>query len=282
MRKFYVYVHVCPNGKRYVGCTKQARPELRWKEGNGYRYNKHFYSAILKYGWTNFQHEVFEVDSAEEMYRKEVELISFYHSNDPEFGYNNSSGGEKGASGCIRSEEVRKHMSEVQKKVHSDPEYRRKLSEALKGKPNPHSEEHRKHLAEAQKKVQKKVHSDPEYRRKQSETHKGKSFSEEHRKHLAEANRRTANDPERVRKIAEAHKGKLLSEEHRKHIAESKKGKPRKPHSEETRKRIAEAMKGKPKPRIKISLPDGTIVEVSKHILTRYYINKGKEFEYVS
>ena len=102
---YWVYVHTCKaNGKRYVGCTKQARPELRWKEGNGYRYNKHFYSAILKYGWNNITHEVFEVDSAEEMYRKEVELISFYHSNDPEYGYNNSVGGEKGASGCIRSD----------------------------------------------------------------------------------------------------------------------------------------------------------------------------------
>lgn len=246
MKKFYVYVHVCPNEKRYVGVTTASKPERRWgKNGKGYK-GQLFERAILKYGWDNITHEIFEVDSAEEMYRKEIELISFYHSNDPEYGYNLSSGGEKGGLGCIRSEETRKKLSE------------------------------------AGKRVQKKVHSDLEYRRKQSETHKGKSFSEEHRKHLAEANRRTANDPERVRKIAEAHKGKLLSEEHRKHIAESKKGKPRKPHSEETRKRIAEAMKGKPKPRIKISLPDGTIVEISKHILTRYYINKGKKFEYVS
>ena len=158
---YYVYVHTCTvNGKRYVGCTTRVKPEYRWKEGNGYQYNKHFYFAILKYGWDNFEHEVFEVDSKEEMYRKEIELISFYHSNDPEYGYNNSTGGEHSSLGCRRSEETRKKMSETKKKRCNDPEYRKKLSEARKGKP--HREEHKKHMSEAAK----KRCSDPEQRKK--------------------------------------------------------------------------------------------------------------------
>lgn len=247
MKKFYVYVHVCPNGKRYVGCTTQAKPERRWLEGRGYRHNEHFYRAILKYGWTNFQHEVFEVESEEEMYRKEVELISFYHSNDPRYGYNHSSGGEKSASGCIRSEETRKKMSEALKgKTHSE-ETRRKISEALKGKPHkPFSEEAKRHMSEAKK---GKPH---------------KPCSEEARKHMSEAAKKKAKDPEYRKKLSEAQKGK--------------------PHnfSEEARKRISETHKGKPKPRIKISLPDGTIIEITKNNLVRDYINKGKKFEYVS
>ena len=186
MKKFYVYVHVCPNGKRYVGCTTRVKPEYRWKEGRGY--GGIFLQDILKYGWDNITHDVFEVDSKEEMYRKEIELISFYHSNDPEFGYNISVGGEKGALGCRRSEE-----------------FRRKLSEAQKGKSKP--------------------------------------FSEEHRKHCAEANRRTANDPERVRKIVEAAKNR---------------------------------------PRVKIKLPDGTILEMTKNLIVKNYVNKGRKFEYLS
>ena len=186
---YWVYIHTCKaNGKRYVGVTGR-NPESRWKEGRGYKTNKHFYSAILKYGWSNFQHEVYEVDSKEEMYRKEVELISFYHSNDPEFGYNNSSGGEYSHLGCKCSEETR-----------------RKISEAKKGKP--FSEEHRKHIAEARK----------------SQPHK--PCSEEHRKHLAEANRRKAKDPEYRRKQSEAHKGKPhkpVSEETRKKLSEAQK-----------------------------------------------------------
>ena len=48
------------------------------------------------------------------------------------------------------------------------------------------------------------------------------------------------------------------------------------------RKKISEANKGKSKPRIKISLPDGTILEITKANLVRNYVNKGKKFEYVS
>ena len=135
MKKFYVYIHVCPNEKRYVGCTVKIKPEYRWgRNGNSYRYNKCFYFDILKYGWDNIAHEVFEVESEEEMYRKEIELISFYHSNDPRYGYNTSVGGKCGALGCTRSKETRK-----------------KMSQAKKGKPNPHSAEHKRHIAEAKK-----------------------------------------------------------------------------------------------------------------------------------
>lgn len=204
--RYWVYVHTCKaNGKRYVGITTKTKPEYRWgKNGEGYLYNDHFRSAILKHGWDNFEHEVFEVDSKEEMYRKEVELISFYHSNDPEYGYNNSSGGEKSGLGCIRSEE-----------------YREKLSKA----------------------------------------HKGKVLSEEHRKRISETLKKRCSNPEVQRKRSEIQK---------------------KVHSDpELRKRISETMKGKPKPRVKISLPDGTIVEITKQLLARDYVNKGKKFEYV-
>ena len=115
MRKFYVYVLTCPNEKRYVGCTTKRKPEYRWQEGRSYQYNKCFYSDILKYGWDNITRDVFEVDSKEEMYRKEIELISFYHTNDPRHGYNHSIGGEKSALGCTRTEKFRKHVSEAVK-----------------------------------------------------------------------------------------------------------------------------------------------------------------------
>ena len=203
MKKYKVYVHTCPNGKRYVGCTTQKVNE-RWHGGRSY--SGIFQQDILKYGWDNITHEVFEVDSKEEMYRKEIELISFYHSNDPRYGYNHSVGGEKSALGCIRSEEYRKHLSEVNKKRYSDhPEIRRKISETQKGKPKPHSEDHKRKISEAVK----KRWSDPEYRRKLSEAQKNR-------------------------------------------------------------------------PRIKIQLPDGTILEMTKHNLARNYINKGRKFEYLS
>ena len=254
MKKYWVYIHTCPNGKKYVGITTRSEPERRWAKGKGYKHNEHFYRAILKYGWDNFEHEVFEVDSAEEMYRKEVELISFYHSNDPEYGYNHSTGGECIASGCKHSEESKKKVSEILKgrtfseeareklrnaSFHKDPEYKRKLCAA-----------------------NKKKWLDPEFRKKMSEVRKGKVFSEEHKRH-----------------IAEARKGKHHSEEARKHMAEAAKKRAKDP---EYLKKLSKAHKGKPKPKVKIKLPDGTIVEMPKNLIARNYINKGKEFEYVS
>lgn len=166
---YWVYVHTCPNGKRYVGCTTQAKPERRWgKRGEGYK-DQLFGKAVRKYGWSSITHEVFEVDSAEEMYRKEVELISFYHSNDPRYGYNNSVGGEKSSLGCRYSSEHRKHLAEAVKKAHLSPEYRRKQSEAMKKAQS--DPEYRRKKSE----LQKKKWSDPEYRKRLSEAHKGKS-----------------------------------------------------------------------------------------------------------
>lgn len=228
MKRFYVYVHTCPNGKRYVGCTTY-KPEYRWgRNGEGYK-GQLFGKAVRKYGWSSITHEVFEVESEEEMYRKEVELISFYHSNDPRYGYNCSTGGEKSALGCKYSEEIRKHMSEAAKKRASDPEFRKHMSEVHKGKPawnkgKPRSVETKKRISEA---------------------NKGQIRSEESRQRIAENNRRKAKDPE-------------------------------------YRRKISEAKKGKPQPRVKISLPDGTIIEISKQNLVKNYVNKKKEFEYVS
>lgn len=258
MKKFYVYIHTCPNGKKYVGVTGRD-PKSRWQKGKGYQNNDHFYRAILKYGWDNIAHEVFEVDSEEEMYRKEIELISFYHTNDPRYGYNHSSGGEKSASGCIRSEEYVKHLSEACKERWSDPEYRRKMSEAAK-----------------------KRCSDPEVRRKMAEAYKGQIRSEEARKHLSEAQKEKWLDPEYRKNMSEAHKGKPRkphSEEAKRRISEAHRGKIL---SEEHRKKLSEAKKGKPKPKIKIKLPDGTVLEMAKHSLVRNYVNKGRKFEYVS
>ena len=60
----------------------------------------------------------------------------------------------------------------------------------------------------------------------------------------------------------------------------SKKKKKRYLDHPEIRRKISETLKSKP--RIKIKLPDGTILEMTKHNLARNYINKGRKFEYLS
>ena len=196
MKKFYVYIHTCPNGKKYVGLTT-TEPKKRWGlNGAKYKSNKHFYRAIQKYDWNNISHQVFEVDTLKEMYYLEKYLIAYYQTNNPDFGYNKSSGGENGGVGCHRSEETKRKMSETNKgrisnrkgKHHSE-ESKKKISESQKGnqyhKGKPHSEETKKKISEVKKGCipwNKGVHLESPM--------KGKHHSEEAKKKISETLKR--------------------------------------------------------------------------------------------
>ena len=133
--KFYsngywkVYVHINKiNGKRYVGITSQ-KPEYRWNNGRAYKRNPHFNSAILKYGWDNFEHTVlYDFLSEEEAKRIEIELIAKWNTQDNRYGYNIAAGGES-SSGYILSEEVRKRISEAHKGHYVSEETKQKHRE---------------------------------------------------------------------------------------------------------------------------------------------------------
>lgn len=103
---YFVYIHICPNNKRYVGITRQ-NPKKRFGNGSGYKKNTHFSRAIKKYGWENIQHQVIEVDTESEMFYLEKYLIAFYNSNNPEFGYNHSLGGEKSSIGVKQTDDTK-------------------------------------------------------------------------------------------------------------------------------------------------------------------------------
>ena len=108
----YIYCHTNRiNGKMYIGRSSQS-PERRWRNGDGYKSNNHFYSAIQKYGWDNFDHEILldgltVVESCE----KEKYFIGLYNTRDPKYGYNVAEGGEHGG-GHRWTEEERAMISE--------------------------------------------------------------------------------------------------------------------------------------------------------------------------
>lgn len=113
---YYVYRHTSPVNKVYVGITKQ-KPERRWLGGLGYRTQKRFYRAILKYGWDNFTHEIlYSGLSLEEAEDKERELILFHRSFDKNFGYNIEFGG-------VSRKEVSAETREKLRISHTTPEY---------------------------------------------------------------------------------------------------------------------------------------------------------------
>jgi hypothetical protein len=100
-----VYVHINKiNGKIYVGRTKR-NPEdrygvngacyLRRDKNSGKYLQPLFANAINKYGWDNFEHVIVASNLTEEESRNfEKLLINALRSNEKEFGYNMTEGGE--------------------------------------------------------------------------------------------------------------------------------------------------------------------------------------------
>lgn len=170
MNDYYVYKHTAPNGKVYIGITKQT-PEQRWKSGLGYRNQKRFACAIKSYGWDAFTHEIlFSGLSFDEACAKEVELIKFYKSNDPEFGYNIDGGG---SANRVVGEETRQRLRESHAGVKLTEEHKRRISEGNKGRV--FTEETKTKLREAN--VGKTMSE--ESREKMSKSHTGLTHSRE-------------------------------------------------------------------------------------------------------
>ena len=120
-RKYTVYIHTNKiTHKAYIGITSQP-VEQRWgKNGCKYKNSKHFWNAIKKYGWDNFDHIVFMTDLIqEEACRIEQLLIALYNTNNAKYGYNISSGGENGFYGCHLSEEQKQKKSERMKGLYA-------------------------------------------------------------------------------------------------------------------------------------------------------------------
>lgn len=133
-KDYSVYSHTSPSGKVYIGITKQ-RPTARWSNGKGYKENRHFTNAIIKYGWDNFTHRVLYTGlTKEEAEETEIRLIAKGKCTDTRFGYNRDLGGK------LHSEETAQKLSEARKgenaywygKKHDDA-YKKMMSDACKG-----------------------------------------------------------------------------------------------------------------------------------------------------
>ena len=133
---YCVYKHTTPSGKVYIGITGQ-NPLDRWLGGLGYKDNQYFMRAIMKYGWNNIRHEILYADlSKEEACAKEMELIKECKSNDRDFGYNHSCGGEYPALGSRHTEAFKNKMRELMRGRVVTEETRKRMSQSAKGRNN--------------------------------------------------------------------------------------------------------------------------------------------------
>lgn len=155
-KKWCVYMHTSPSGKRYIGITSQE-PNKRWENGNGYlrkkdgiKYDQPAMAyAVIKYpDWKNqWIHEIlFNGLSEEDAKNIEQDFIVKYKTADSRFGYNITYGGD-GHIGHSPSEETRRKISEGVKKSMT-PEVIAKKHEAALCRPAM-SEETKKKISES-------------------------------------------------------------------------------------------------------------------------------------
>lgn len=156
------------NGKIYFGITSR-KPTERWgSNGSNYKSTPHFYSAIQKYGWDNFEHNIlYENLTEKEACDIEQMLIKEYHTQDREYGYNILEGGQasqlpkevrekmskammgnQNGLGHPCTEEKKQKISIAQKGRKLTEEHKAKLSEAAKKRHVPCSEEKKKILSQ--------------------------------------------------------------------------------------------------------------------------------------
>ena len=157
MNNYTVYMHKNKiNKKIYIGQTSQD-PKKRWDNGHGYETSPRFFNAILKYGWDNFEHIIIEKNlSQEEANQLEIKLIKQYKTQNDEYGYNITSGGQN----FFHSEETKRKIGianskALKGKTHSS-EWSKKMSEKFSGENNPfygkhHSEETKKKISKSRK-----------------------------------------------------------------------------------------------------------------------------------
>lgn len=202
---YSVYKLTAPNGKCYIGMTKQS-VERRWNSGHAYQHNEHLQNAIAKYGWDNFSKEVlFTSSSKAEAENFERFLINKYDSTNRLYGYNILPGGDVSDG---HSEETRRKISESVKKLQTD-EVRDRKSKTWKGRT--HSDEARRKLREANLGNQnaKGCTRSPEVRAKMSAAQKLRYNSQEVRDRLSASQKGRYVSPETRAKMSAAKKGKV-------------------------------------------------------------------------
>lgn len=184
MNNYSVYIHTNrANGFKYVGITSR-KPEERWQGGHGYRKQAVFWNAIVKYGWDNFDHEIIAAGLSDlEAWEMEKALIAKYNTNDRNFGYNRSTGGEAGAKGVEHSEANKAACGAKLKSLWRDEEFRKACISRI-------SEMSRSEAMRAKRSASNRGRKlSEESRRKISEKNKGRKlgpFSEEHKRRIRE------------------------------------------------------------------------------------------------
>lgn len=209
----------------YVGSSSNVEHRIGWHASSlrrGKHPNKHLQSTWDKYGASDFNLSLLEVCSSEQIIERE-EFWMFAMPAPP------TCNAKMYGSATIHNDATRLKISlantgkpSPNKGKSPSAETRRKISEAMKGKPKTESE--------MRKRREPNRHLSEEHRRKVSDAMKGRP-----------AHNKGVPPTEETRlKISKANKGRPLSEENKRNISKALTGKTL---SQETRHKISETLK---------------------------------------
>lgn len=194
------------NHKVYVGKTIRTLAERKRQhlfdskiEGRSY-----FHNAIHKNGKDNFVWYILEENKDENtLFELEKKYIAEYKSNDPEFGYNLTIGGEGVAGRIIPKEENERRSRAVTAYLTGKPkseETKRKISETKTGKKL--SEEHKRNMSIAMSGDKNPMYGkSPNWGKKYSEEHKNRISQGLKGRHLSEETKRKISETKKRRNI---------------------------------------------------------------------------------
>ena len=99
------------NGKCYIGQSVNIKERFAHHKNSAFNanyktYDYPLYRAFRKYGIENFEFSILEYLHKEDLNIREKFWISFYKSNDKNFGYNQTEGGQSATTKTLNWEQV--------------------------------------------------------------------------------------------------------------------------------------------------------------------------------
>ena len=173
------------NNKIYIGQTTRplSKRISEYKKSLLYNenfYNEHLQNSFKNYGFDNFKFEVIDTPSSiQELNAKEIQYISYYKSNNKEFGYNIKSGGRNAIPDTKTLDKMSKsHTGIVQNDTWINRRIAKAGSEDAKKYGKAKTEEEKRQLSIKSPKYWQGKHRDENTKEKISKTKKEKGFSE--------------------------------------------------------------------------------------------------------
>ena len=224
------------NEPRYVG--KSDKPETRYRahtKDSSKLYKAHWIQSLQQNG--KIPKMVIYAEVRNEAWPEAEHLLI---AGFREMGYRltNVTDGGEGPSGCKRSEETKRKMSESKRGCHRTftEEHKQKLREAGKG------EKTLAHLCRINK-ARKGTTRSEEVKNKISKSLMGHYMSEETRNKIKEKNTGKQRSEEYRRKMSAVKTGVKHTEETKQKLSKINKGKPGRKQSDESKRKISETLK---------------------------------------